>query len=134
MAKVVIKLWKLPLNIFLEPRTGKRRKQQPTADQALKIRVCSGHFWRKWQPVADCGASGWRSELRIMAPGRGAWPGCGYAPFTFGALGDVYVCENERKEGSVGVCLGPTAYDSVKMTYASMGCGSMDGDKRKYGR
>ena len=33
-----------------------------------------------------------------MAPGRGAWPGCGYAPFTFGALGDVYVCENERKE------------------------------------
>jgi len=30
---------------------------------------------------------------------RGAWPGCGYAPFTFGALGDVYVCENERKEG-----------------------------------
>jgi len=51
------------------------------------------------QPVADCGASGWRSELRIMAPGRGAWPGCGYAPFTFGALGDVYVCENERKEG-----------------------------------
>ena len=36
-----------------------------------------------------------------MAPGRGAWPGCGYAPFTFGALGDVYVCEKERKEASV---------------------------------
>ncbi|XP_039844586.1 uncharacterized protein LOC120704309 [Panicum virgatum] len=71
MAKVVIKLWKLPLNIFLEPRTGKRRKQQPTADQALKICVCSGHFWRKWQPVADCGASGWRSELGIMA--RPGW-------------------------------------------------------------
>ncbi|KAG2613874.1 hypothetical protein PVAP13_4KG389070 [Panicum virgatum] len=52
-------------------RTGKRRKQQPTADQALKICVCSGHFWRKWQPVADCGASGWRSELGIMA--RPGW-------------------------------------------------------------
>jgi len=31
--------------------------------------------------------------------------GCGYAPFTFGALGDVYVCENERKEGRKRLCL-----------------------------
>jgi len=85
------------------------------------------------QPVADCGASGWRSELGIMArPGWVAAATPGRAVY-FWSVGWC-VRLRERKEGSVCVCLGPTACDSATMTYASMGYGSMDRDKRKYGR
>jgi len=38
-------------------------------------------------------------EVGARDNGAAGVGGCGYAPFTFGALGDVYVCENERKEG-----------------------------------
>lgn len=60
--------------------------------------------------------------------GGPAWVGgCSYARLLLEASGDVYVCE--KKKGSVSLCLGPTAYDSAKMTYGLWV--SMDGGDQK---
>ncbi|PUZ59352.1 hypothetical protein GQ55_4G034100 [Panicum hallii var. hallii] len=101
-----------------------------------EVAAC-GWLRSKWMEVGaqDNGAagSGGGGGGGRSGAGRGGWLRLRPAgPFTFGALGDVYVCEKERKESVCG-CLGPTAYDSAKMTYASMGCGSMDRDKENMG-
>jgi len=77
-------------------------------------------------------------EVGARDNGAAGVGGCGYARQGRLLLERWVMCTSARtrgrKEGSVCVCLGPTACDSATMTYASMGYGSMDRDKRKYGR